>query len=528
MQLLRRALLLNLLLTLSLAVVMAGTVSAQRKGASAPKKGAGSKPAARNATSERKPTTRKPVQTKVTGKASAKVQSKDRSSKGKGKAGTTAKPDRKDSAAAKLAAKERLRLEAERRRAAEEDRRRREQAAREAAERRRQFELGLQRQAVENILKDNLEGEDLEVRRAVTGALKGHAGTVVVMDPRSGRILSIVNQEWAVRQGFKPCSTIKLVTGVAGLNERAIGPGGSIIDRSFPMNLDDALAHSNNPYFQLVGREVGNQRLINYAKALGLGQPTGINLPGESGGKLPWNNNNPRIYSHGDDFEVTPLQLAVMVSAITNGGRVVVPKVVKRYELAGFRSTPRRDVGLPMNSVQGVIPGMVGAAMYGTARRNLDQSLGVAGKTGSCIGQGSWVGLFASVAPVDDPKLAVVVITRGENQRGRQAAAIAASIYSSLRGRIGVRRAGVQPLLAANPNLKPQNKVSAKEAVKLDEDADEESSDTRGTASRRANPNVRATGQSSPSKPGAFPPVVIRTEAPKTGGATRPRVVQGN
>lgn len=55
---------------------------------------------------------------------------------------------------------------------------------------------------------------------------------------------------------------------------------------------------------------------------------------------------------------------------------------------------------------------MMGAAEYGIARRGMDQNLGVAGKTGSCIDKGSWVGLFASVAPIEAPKYAVAVITR--------------------------------------------------------------------------------------------------------------------
>src|SRR2546423_13250331 len=72
------------------------------------------------------------------------------------------------------------------------------------------------------IAKDYLSGEDPEVRRVAVNALGNHAGTIVVMDPLTGRVYSIVNQEWALRRGFKPCSTIKLVTGVAGLSENAI------------------------------------------------------------------------------------------------------------------------------------------------------------------------------------------------------------------------------------------------------------------------------------------------------------------
>ncbi|MBO0200751.1 hypothetical protein, partial [Vibrio alginolyticus] len=75
-------------------------------------------------------------------------------------------------------------------------------------------------------------------------------------------------------------------------------------------------------------------------------------------------------------------------------------------------------------------------AEYGTPHGNMDQSLGVAGKTGSFIFRGSWIGLFASVAPVEDPQYSVVVITRGEGERGRTAASVAAQIYRSLAPRL--------------------------------------------------------------------------------------------
>ena len=87
---------------------------------------------------------------------------------------------------------------------------------------------------------------------------------------------------------------------------------------------------------------------------------------------------------------------------------------------------------MPQNDVRRVIPGMIGAGEYGTARRGVNHSLGIAGKTGSCIDKGSWVGLFASVAPIEQPKYAVAVITRGQSERGRYAAAIAGKIYNAL------------------------------------------------------------------------------------------------
>ncbi len=366
-----------------------------------------------------------------------------------------------------------------RRQAAFEAQNRRDEAIREMRMKKVVFERSLRTETVDNILGDNLEGEDMEVRRAAISALGSHAGTVVVLEPQTGRILSIVNQKWAIRQSFKPCSTIKLVTAFAGLNESLINQSGIITQRNFAMNLDDALAYSNNAYFQRVGIDLGSQKMVNYARLLGLGEPTGLNVQGEVGGRVPDGNNNARIYSHGDDFQVTPLQLAVMVSAISNGGRLVVPQIPRTtFEKANFRGLMKRQINLPPNSLLRLIPGMIGAAAYGTARRGVDQSLEIAGKTGSCIGNGSWVGLFASVAPIENPQLSVVVILRGQGERGKYAAAVAGQIYNALRRRI--KTGGKMNFAKLPVQMKPQSKVDAKTAAELD-DADSEDSDENGT-----------------------------------------------
>src|SRR6201988_4920628 len=108
------------------------------------------------------------------------------------------------------------------RRALAEARRRAEAARRAAIARQIAIDKAMRDQVQAFISKDDLTGEDPEVRRVAVNACGNHAGTVVVMDPMTGRVYSMVNQEWALRRGFKPCSTIKLVTGVAGLSENAI------------------------------------------------------------------------------------------------------------------------------------------------------------------------------------------------------------------------------------------------------------------------------------------------------------------
>ena len=432
---------------------------------------------------------------------------------------------------------ERQKAEEVRRQAILAEKRRREQAAREARARAIAFERGLRTETIENIANDNTEGEDLQIRRAAVSALGNHAGTVVVMEAQTGKILTVVNQDWAVRNSYRPCSTIKLVTGVAGLNESVIDRDGGI--NNFRMNLDDALAFSNNVYFQKVGVRIGNDRIISYARALGLGEPTGINYEGETAGRLPYNNSNARIYSHGDDFEVSPLQLAVMVSAISNGGKIVVPQVARaRNEQANFRGFLRRQVNLPMNNVTGVIPGMVGAAEYGTARRGVDASMGVAGKTGSCIGKGSWLGLFASVAPIHNPKYSVVVITRGQAERGKYAAAIAGKVYQALRPRLqengGERNVALSPF-----RITPKPQIIAKTPVRLDSEEDEEDLETEEGGDTEENikeviaPKKEVSLNQSLQKPAVkkvekavnmFPSVVIKVKK-RAGETTRPRVV---
>jgi len=69
---------------------------------------------------------------------------------------------------------------------------------------------------------DNVDGEDLEIRRAAVEALGGYNGSVVVVDPGTGRILSMVNQRVALGSGFQPCSTVKVSVALAGLSEKMI------------------------------------------------------------------------------------------------------------------------------------------------------------------------------------------------------------------------------------------------------------------------------------------------------------------
>src|SRR5947209_15974405 len=105
---------------------------------------------------------------------------------------------------------------------------------------------------VDPTLGDNIDGDDLTIRRAAVAALGGYAGSVVVADPSNGRILTIVNQKLALRQGFIPCSTVKLVTSLAALTENIVSKNTPIYtSRYVSYNLTQALAKSNNQYFNI-------------------------------------------------------------------------------------------------------------------------------------------------------------------------------------------------------------------------------------------------------------------------------------
>ncbi|MGC2235662.1 MAG: penicillin-binding transpeptidase domain-containing protein [Pyrinomonadaceae bacterium] len=447
------------------------------------------------------------------------------------------KIDGKSSKQAKIAVQKNRAEQLARQQAALDAKRRRDASIRAVQVKKASYERSLRSVTVDNITGDNTDGEDLEVRRAAINALGNRAGTIVVLEAQTGKVLTIINQDWAIRHSFKPCSTIKLVTAIAGINENVIGAGGNINSSNFGMNLDDALAFSNNAYFQRVGANLGSNKMISYAQMLGLGQPTGINAENEVGGKLPFGNNNARIYSHGDDFEVTPLQLAVLVSAISNGGKVIVPRIPRNdFERASFQGYFRREINLPQKNLRGVIPGMIGAAQYGTARRGVDSTLDVAGKTGSCIGGGSWVGLFASVAPIENPKYAVIVITRGQGERGKYAAAVAGKIYQTLRARFDEK--GGKLIAKIPSDLKPQSKVNAETSANLDDAEDEDTDDSDSTVrkgkkggadniaeQKTAISNVKKAEKTVAKPADLFAPVIIEVKRSSDNPLIRPRIV---
>jgi hypothetical protein len=181
--------------------------------------------------------------------------------------------------------------------------------------------------------------------------------------------------------------------------------------------------------------------MLTYARELGLGEKTGINVPFEFPGKLPEvkpDSLERRMFSHADGFEVTPLQLGTLVSAMANGGKLLVPQIAhSTKEASKMNVKVRRQLPITPDVWQRMVPGMVGAVNYGTARKSYDPTQTVVGKTGTCIGQGGWVGSFTSYAPLANPRLAVVVIAQGTDGRRHFPVAVAGEIYRQLNHRFG-------------------------------------------------------------------------------------------
>ena len=291
-------------------------------------------------------------------------------------------------------------------------------------------------------LGDVTEGEDPVVRQAAIEALGNMNGTAIAIDPSTGRILAMVNQKLALSRGAEPCSTIKLTVALAALEE-------GIVRKDTPVNLGghyhltmtEALAHSNNLYFETLGRQLGFERVKHYANEFGLGELAGYHIQGEQLGTYP-DEELPaalggvgRMCSFGESVSMTPLQLGALVSAIANGGTLYYlqhpesaqdvtlfePKVKRTLEIAPL---------IPEISV-----GMEGAVQYGTARslRANFSEFPVMGKTGTCSNNGTRFGWFGSYADTPNGRIVTVFFLEGGRPTfGPKAAELTGQFYRAL------------------------------------------------------------------------------------------------
>ncbi len=288
---------------------------------------------------------------------------------------------------------------------------------------------------------DKIGGEDPVVRQAAIDALDGMNGTAVVIDPSNGRILAMVNQKLALSPGAEPCSTIKLTVALAALSEGLVTRDTPVQLAGFRMNMTQALAKSNNLYFEELGRELGFERVRHYATQFGLGELAGYDIPGEQLGTYPdqaipaSEGGVGRMCSFGQGVSLTPLQLGAFVAAIANGGTLyylqhpttpdeaahMVPKVKRTLDIAHY--------------VPEIQDGMAGAVEYGTARRLRASftQLPVFGKTGTCSDNGTRFGWFASYSETPQGNLVTVFFLEGGRPTfGPRAAELTGAFYKNL------------------------------------------------------------------------------------------------
>ena len=288
---------------------------------------------------------------------------------------------------------------------------------------------------------DITAGEDPTIRAAVIDALGNMNGTAVVINPSNGRILAMVNQKLALSPGAEPCSTIKLSVGLAALSEGLVTRDTPVNLGGFRMNLTEALAHSNNLYFEELGRELGFERVRHYATQFGLGELAGYNIAGEQLGTYP-DHELPaseggvgRMCSFGQGVSMTPLQLGAFVASIANGGTLYyLQHPTTPEEVAGFEPRIKRTLDIS-RFVPDLQDGMAGAVEYGTARslRVNFHELPVFGKTGTCSNNGTRFGWFASFS--DSPMGSLVTVFFLEGGRpvfGPRAAELTGLFYKSL------------------------------------------------------------------------------------------------
>jgi penicillin-binding protein 2 len=350
---------------------------------------------------------------------------------------------------------------------------------------------------------------DADLQQEAEHALEGQVGAVVALDPRDGAVRALVSapaydpnlftrrlaaadwralvenplhpmQNRALSSAYSPGSVFKIVMATAGLAEGLITPshtqscGGAAnyYGRRFhcwkkgghgTLDLEGALAHSCDVYFYALGQRLGIDRIAKYARLYQLGTKTGIALEGERSGLVPDEAWSQAVRKHpwyaGETISVsigqgalltTPIQVATMIAAVANGGRLVTP-----YLVAG-QPLPGRPIALPKAVLDDVLPPIrrglfrVVNEPGGTAYSARLPNVHVAGKTGTTqvvsqvayadSSQAPWEqrnhAWFASYAPAERPELVVVVFVEHGGMGSRVAAPIAKAVHERYFGAV--------------------------------------------------------------------------------------------
>lgn len=348
---------------------------------------------------------------------------------------------------------------------------------------------------------------DRSIQTLAEKALGERMGAVVVMKPSTGEVLAMVSYPWydpnifnqlgsgstyqsmledpkkpflnrTIQSSYPPASTFKVIMTAGILEEKAFPPDKTVDcdgevsygDRIFrchirrpghgPLNLRGALAQSCDIYFWNVCRDnLGIERMVAYAKDFGLGELTGIDLPGEIAGFVPtpqwkerrfhekWLGGDTMNMAIGQGYTLsTPVQLANMVSMAVNDGIIYTPTLLKeiRDPVSGAITKKGKPAILHQSSISAdtfavVRSDMRAVVSEGTARFPLNiKAVEIAGKTGTAeVGQADrWHSWFASYAPYEtdkpDERVVVSVIVEASNPWEWWAPYASAIIYQGI------------------------------------------------------------------------------------------------
>ena len=314
------------------------------------------------------------------------------------------------------------------------------------------------------------------------------AVTCVVMDPKTGEVLAMAsrpsynpNRFWdynpeiwknrAVSFIYEPGSTFKSIVAGAALQEKVVTPNQVFVDPGYVMvsgrriqnwngesfgtvTFTDVVKQSLNTGFAQVGLRLGADRLMSYAKNFGFGEPTGIDLPGEESGILfnpeDMRESDMATSAIGQSIAVTPLQLVTAMSAIANDGVLLKPHIVKSirnadgsmYEERGKKEVRRVIDSATDKTLMGLLEQVVAS---GGGAKAAVRGYRIAGKTGTAqkiredgsgYMDGRYIASFCGFAPVEDPKLTVLVMIdepgTGNFYGGQIAAPVAGRIFAQL------------------------------------------------------------------------------------------------
>jgi cell division protein FtsI/penicillin-binding protein 2 len=334
--------------------------------------------------------------------------------------------------------------------------------------------------------------------------LDAKRGFAIFLDPWTGEILAAAcvphlepgkAKNWTFTDQFEPGSTFKIVVAGAALEENlartdeyftASATGSAELFPGFRLRdshagegytFFGAIQHSSNIVCAKLGLRLGAERLYRYATALGFGAMSGVEFPGETGGKLrPVSNWQPRsapTISIGHEIAVTPLQLALAYGAIANGGVLMEPMLV-REERSSTGRIERRWAPQPRHRVfsegtTAVLREMLAAVVdSGTATSARLEGFAIAGKTGTAqkydaasrgYGRGMYMASFAGIAPADRPRLVGVVVIDEPPRNLYYGGQVAAPVFREIVLDLMRRRDGVlgpiQGPVAARPPAVP-------------------------------------------------------------------------